>query len=139
VKHLSPSPFPLPFAEDSVQNLLSSEANPSCSRAGEGEFLPQWSLPGDLGQARDSRAEPGPRAAWLQQSYGTREAHPYSYRAARESPAACLAHLLLCPSTSGAPAEISGSDVPVGVLTGGRVLLRTQLSLSPSRDPPFPF
>lgn len=139
MKRLSPSLSPLPFVEDSVQNLLSSKTNPSCSRAGEREFLPNRSFPGDLGQARDFHTEalyPGPTAAWPQQSHGTRRPCPYCCHAARECPAACL---LLCPSTSGAPAEISDSDVPVRVLAGGRVLLRTQPSLAPPWDPPFPF
>lgn len=67
---------------------------------GEQEFLPNQSLPGDLGQAWDIHAEPpypGPMAVWPQQGHGTRKAYPYGCHTTHEHPA-CLTCLALFPA-----------------------------------------
>lgn len=116
-KHLFHSPSTPCCAEHSVQSVLSSEANLSCGRAGEQEFLPNQSLPGDLGQAWDFHTEPpypGPTAVWPQQGHGTKKSCPYGCHTAHEHPT-CLTCLLLCPSTW-CPSREFSPEAPSGYL-----------------------
>lgn len=134
MKHLSPSLSPLPFAEDSVQNLLSNKANPSCGTAGlgRGNFcligpsLGIWVRPGTSTQ-NPPILVPQQRGS----SRVTAQGKPVPV-AGRECPAACLACLRLSPTTSAAPAEILESGVPIGVLAGGRIRSSLLLGILPS-------